>query len=889
MSLQEYKRKRDFAKTSEPEGGVNLSPGKQFVVQKHAARRLHYDFRLELNGVLKSWAVPKGPSLDPEVKSLAVQVEDHPLDYATFEGVIPKGQYGGGTVMVWDHGVWEPLEDPEKGLKKGKLSFHLEGEKITGEWTLVRMHGKASDNGKNWLLIKKDDEAAQDSAEFDVVSEQRESVLSGRLLEQIAKDADRFWIEDKEKTRKSKSAKRKSSSKTLIEQIDVKRLSRSEMAEMPEQFDVQLATLTAKVPAGEDWLHELKLDGYRIVTLLQNGSARIATQNGNDWTKKLPEIARAVAELPVTSAVFDGEVVAVDGQGITDFQRLQNSLKKGGNRALIYYIFDLPYLQGFDLSQVSLLERKKLLARVLLAKNPENEGILRYNDHIRGQGETVIAHACRYAMEGVVSKKVDSPYQGRRTRTWLKTKCLQRQEFVIGGFTKPEGSRTGFGALLLGYYSGGKLVYCGRVGTGFTNESLHQIKEELELHRTKSPAFNNPPSGSQRRGVTWVEPVLVAEVEFTQWTEDGLLRHPVFHGLREDKLPAEVIREKPRALPRSHNLRNGRKGKQNKSLRGTKNGQHNTEKKHENSSRIAGVHLTHPQRILYPDQGITKQQLAEFYEAIADFILPHIVNRPLSLVRCPKGRQSKCFFQKHLTESMPNTLRGIEIKEKYKKSKYVLIDDLSGLISLVQMSVLELHPWPARADRLDRPDQLVFDLDPGSGTKWGAVVRGALDVRGRLADLGLQSFVRTSGGKGLHVVAPIDRRTPWENLKRFAKGIAEGLALQFPKKYVATASKTKRKGKIFIDYLRNQRGATAIACYSTRARPGAPVATPIRWDELNDRLKPDHYTVQNLPKRITALTESPWTNFFSIRQSITKSMLAEACSSLETRKGRKNA
>jgi bifunctional non-homologous end joining protein LigD len=875
MSLQEYKRKRDFRRTAEPSGKepAGAAVGWGFVVQKHAASRLHYDFRLELDGVLKSWAVPKGPSLDPAVKSLAVQVEDHPLDYASFEGVIPEGQYGGGTVMVWDHGVWEPSGNAKQGLARGKLTFQLRGEKLSGTWSLVRMSGKAGNDGKNWLLIKKDDESARDSNTFNVVAERPESVLSGRDLEDIVAAADRVWSgggAKKPTPKKNTAATKRRTAARFHSDKPVAGLPNARRGAIPTNFNVQLATLAESIPKGDQWLHELKLDGYRIVAMVERGQTRLVTRSGNDWTDRFPDIAQAVERLRLESAILDGEVVALDNDGVTDFQRLQNWLKRGGQDSLVYYIFDLPYVAGYDLTQTPLVERKRWLADLLLSAAPENNGTLRYSDHIRGQGVQVLEHTCRFAMEGVVSKLANSSYQGRRTKTWLKTKCLKRQEFVIGGYSKPSGSRTAFGALLLGYYEGQRLVYCGRVGTGFTEDSLKQIESELATRRSRSPAFHNPPTGSQRRGVTWVRPELVAEVEFAQWTDDGLLRHPVFHGLREDKSPQEIVRDVTVAAKSKQESMPSERRTDAAAPSGARRSE----------AEVAGVRLTHPDRVLFPQLGITKRELAEFYEAIADWILPHIVGRPLSLVRCPKGRDGECFFQKHLTESMPDRLRGVQIEEKNKHSTYVVVDDLAGLVSLVQMSVLELHPWPAREDRLDRPDQLVFDLDPGEGTHWNEVIAGALDVRDLLRELGLQSFLRTSGGKGLHVVVPLVRRTAWDQLKQFAKGVADRLTADFPNRYIATSSKAKRQGKIFVDYLRNQRGATAVASYSIRARPNAPVATPIRWEELNSRLHPDKYTVQNLRQRLARLAESPWPDFFDLRQSITHSMLTEIVASV---------
>jgi bifunctional non-homologous end joining protein LigD len=897
MSLREYKSKRDFRKTPEPSGeDSNSAAGRQFVIQKHAASRLHYDFRLEYDGTLKSWAVPKGPSLDPSVKSLAVQVEDHPIDYATFEGVIPQGEYGGGTVMVWDRGTWEPEVDPDKGLRQGKLKFTLNGEKLHGSWALVRMGGKAGDDGKNWLLIKHRDSAAKSGPRSDILKSKPLSVVSGREMDEIAEDADRVWSSNRNGSAKSKAGAKSKTKPTRkktsadnnrprarspISVKDLAKLGGARKASFPKKFSPQLATLASRVPTGDDWLYELKFDGYRALAFVEGGHVRLVSRNDNDWTARFRAVAAALKKLRIKDAILDGEVVSLDSNGISNFQQLQNLLKRGDDDSLVYYLFDVPYLLGYDLSGVPLIERKEVLARLILSAHPSNDGTVRYSDHIRGHGENVLEQACRGAMEGVIAKRADSTYQQHRSPSWLKVKCLKQQEFVIGGYSKGEGSRVGFGALLLGYYDDGKFMYAGRVGTGFTTDSLRQLSAELKKRRSDASPFDISFTGAERRGVTWVKPELVAEVEFTEWTSDGRLRHPSFQGLREDKPPEDVMREKPKPTKALESASRKTRATiklagQTKSAPSAKraSGKSRSSIKAGEPVEVAGVRLTNPDRVLYADQGYTKRDVAEYYERIADWVLPYVADRPLTLVRCPEGHMGECFYQKHLTGYMPEAVDGINVKEKGKREEYVMIHDLAGLVSLVQMGVLEMHPWPAREDNVEKPDYLVFDLDPGEGVAWKDVVQGAKDVRTRLEDAGLTTFLRTSGGKGLHVCVPISRRNTWDEVKQFAKSVADAMARDEPDRYIATMSKAKRRGKVYVDYLRNQRGATAIASYSTRARAGAPVATPLAWNELGKIKSANGFNIENLPARLATLKRDPWQGFFSTRQSLTREIRA---------------
>lgn len=842
--LDPYRRKRDFDVSPEPPGSARTradrSDGLRYVVQKHAARRLHYDLRLELDGVLMSWAVPKGPSLDPSVRRLAVHVEDHPLEYGSFEGVIPAGEYGGGTVLLWDRGRWEPEGDAAAGLSRGRMEFRLSGERLKGGWRLVRMGGAAGEDGRNWLLQKRRDAESRTGPEANVVETASMSVASGRTLEEIAREGEadvEAGIPDP--------------SGTMLPPAPAG----APKSDLPRRFRPQLPVLERRPPEGDDWLHELKFDGYRILAWVEAGKVRLVTRGGEDWTTRFAPVAHAVGRLGLGGTILDGEVAVLTADGTTDFQALQN-VAAGNGEGAVYFVFDLPFYEGHDLRGLPLEERKALLAEVV-SQAPAGETV-RYSDHIRGQGEHVADRACRLALEGIVAKRARAPYREGRSPAWVKVKCLDRQEFVVGGWTEPSGSRQGFGALLLGWYDEeGRLRYAGRVGTGFGTASLARIRQLLDEAAADRPPFADLPAGQRRKGVHWVEPRLVAEVEFGSWTGGGILRHASFRGLREDKEPKDVTRERPVCTVREGTAMKASR----KSTGGGK------------KRSVAGVRMTNPDRVLYPEQGSTKRDLAEYYEAVADHVLPHVVDRPLTLVRCPQGRGKQCFYQKHLTEGMPAPVRGIRVEEKKEGSAlYVGVDDVAGLVTLVQFGVLEMHPWGARADRLDRPDRLIFDLDPGDGVGWKEVVDAALRVRRRLDGLGLVSFVRTTGGKGIHVVSPLVRRSSWDDVKAFAGDVARGFAREDPGRFVATMSKARRQGRIFIDYLRNSKGATAVASYSSRARPGAPVATPLDWDELGGLEAPDRFTIRSVPDRLRKAHRDPWEGFFDVRQSITRAM-----------------
>jgi bifunctional non-homologous end joining protein LigD len=861
VPLEQYRGKRRFQETPEPKGAKGKSrSGRSFVVQMHKARRLHYDFRLELDGVLKSWAVPKGPCLDPYEKRLAVHVEDHPIEYGDFEGVIPPGQYGAGTVVLWDRGIWTPVEDPHEGYRQGKLKFRLDGEKLQGGWTLVRMRGREGEKADNWLLIKERDESARSLAEYDILDDRPESVASGKTSGQIAAAPERAWSKSGETKVKRKSPKKKASRRGTIKG--------ARKAALPEKLKPQMCNLAGAAPEGERWLHEIKLDGYRLLLRVEKGKARLITRNQLDWTHRFPELAAAAADLPVREALLDGEVVALLAGGVSSFQALQEALSSGETGKLVYYAFDVLHLDGYDLTQLPLEERKKHLADLL--KEPHDARI-QYLDHIEGSGPEFFRQSCQMGLEGIISKVRDRPYRGERSKDWLKVKCVQKEEFVIGGYTRPTAAgRTGLGALLVGYYDAkGNLVYAGRVGTGFSEKTLVELRQRLNsLEQGESP-FAQVPKERLDRNVRWVRPDLVAQVEFSNWTGDGLLRHPSFQGLREDKAP-KMVTHNPAAESKATA---GRKPKRNNSRAAADSPEsRQVELSPEQLEQLGRIRLTNPDRVLYPEQGLTKLGLAAYYVQIAEWILPHLADRPVSIVRCPEGHTHQCFFQKHAAVGTPDALGRVAIREKEGKQDYLVIRDLAGLISAVQMGGLELHPWGSRTDNIERPDRVVFDLDPDPAVPWRKLVEAAHHVREFLDDMGLVSFLKTTGGKGLHLVVPIQRRHEWEEVKVFTQAVAKRMAGDSPKLYVATASKQARKGKIYIDYLRNARGATAVAAYSTRARAGAPVSTPLAWDELSPAISPDHFRVDNLPGRLASLEADPWAEIGDVRQSITAKM-----------------
>jgi bifunctional non-homologous end joining protein LigD len=817
-SINTYRAKRDFAVTSEPAPGAAGEDTRIFVVQKHDASRLHYDFRLEHGGVLWSWAVPKGPSLDSHDKRLAVRVEDHPRDYAQFEGTIPAGNYGAGTVEIWDHGTWAPVGDAAKDLARGELKFILAGARLRGHFVLVRLKPKPREKGENWLLIKEHDEeerAGADAAALEAVKlPAKKRAPRGAKADPVAA-----------KAAPAKGAPAKGAVR----------------AKLPASQAPQLATLAQKAPDGADWMTEVKFDGYRLLAWVRNGTVSLFTRNGQDWTARLPQLAEAVAKLKLSDGLIDGELVALQSDGVSSFSRLQAALSDGRDGALHYYVFDLLYLNGWDLRACRLADRKQVLRGLSSWR-----GALRYSDHIEADGLRAHSSACGMGLEGIICKQADSPYKAGRGGAWLKVKCTGREEFVILGWTDPAGSRRGFGALHLGFYDGqGALHYAGGVGTGFDARTLRAVRTRLDELAGKPPGkllfAGDPPE----HGIHWVRPELVAEVKYIGWSGAGRLRHASYLGLREDKPAAQVVR----AVPDPAEQRRDAFAAPARRIV--------VAKKPDQGSRDAfeGVRLTHPEKELWP--GITKHDLAAYWRDIADHALPAIAHRPLALVRCPDGIEGQHFFQKHPGVGTAPQLRGGEADG----APYLAIDGIEGLYGATQMGAIELHSWGSSlADPL-HPDRLVFDLDPGEGVGMAAIVAAAQDVRERLASVGLASWCRTSGGAGLHVVAPLKPQAGWDEARAWCRGFAEAMVRDAPDLYVAQVSKQKRRGHILIDWLRNGLGSTAIASFSPRARPGAGVATPLAWKDVNAKLDVSKYTLHTVPGRLRALKFDPWKGF----------------------------
>ena len=825
-TLTEYNRKRDFARTPEPKAApAKKADGAGFVVQKHSARRLHYDLRLELDGVLKSWAVTRGPSLTVGEKRLAVHTEDHPIAYLTFEGNIPKGEYGGGAMIVWDRGQWLPQGDPHRGLAKGHLEFILAGGRLKGRWHLVRMRAKTGEKAEPWLLIKADDEFARRPGEGEITDEELTSALSGRTTEQLAADRE-LRSDHRMRTKVSRG-------RSLV-LPDIGKIAGAKKGLLPTFLAPSLASPCDQPPSGTKWVHEIKYDGYRIQARIDGHAIKLLTRKNLDWTVRFASIAGALKDLRLGSGLIDGEIVVEDGSGIASLNNLQADLSAGRQDRFRYHVFDLLYCEGFDLTRTPLLARKELLAQTLSGLPLDFP--VRFTEHLDTDGPTMFEHAGRLGLEGIISKRKDLPYRSGRGEHWCKSKCIAQQEFVVLGYIPSSAGGAAVGSLPLGYYEGGVLVYAGRVGTGWSAAQAKSLRVDLEKIGTARLKFKKPLPAGADKGVRWAEPVLVCEVEYRAWSRDGYLLQASFKGLREDKAAQDVLLEP--APKRS---------------------------KVSAQSAGASVALTHPERILWPESGLTKQGLADFYAEIADWILPHITGRVLSLLRCPSGTAEKCFYAKHPWAGLSTKVERIDVGEK---QPMMAIDDLVGLLHLVQAGTVEIHPWGSPIARLDKPDRLIFDLDPGEDVAWGEVIAAAHEVRERVDALGLRSFVKTSGGKGLHVVVPVDPVEGWDAAKAFTLSVAEAMAKARPDRYVSRMAKAARRGRIFIDYLRNDRGSTAVAAYSTRALPQASVSTPLDWDELSESLRSDHFTVGNVRNRLATLKRDPWRDVFKIRQRI---------------------
>jgi bifunctional non-homologous end joining protein LigD len=914
VALDLYRKKRKFGVTAEPRGRKGRRGGNRYVIQKHAARRLHYDLRLELDGVMKSWAVTRGPSLDPGEKRLAVHVEDHPIEYNSFEGTIPQGEYGGGTVMIWDRGRWIPEGDPHKGYAKGHLDFLLEGKKLHGRWHLVRMRGRDRDRHENWLLIKGRDDEARNGRGGDILEQQPLSVASGRSMDEIAagKGKKRIWHSNRSANRSAdrstakarpqtqrefraelqaqsrsrlktsggptaspkptakrnkSAAKRKSTAKAAMpvaarRSADPVRSNRRRGG-LPDFVPPSLATLHSAPPDGAGWVHEIKFDGYRIEARLDHGKVRLLTRKQLDWTHRFERIATAVAALPAQTALLDGELVVEGENGISSFSLLQTDLKDGRENRFVYWIFDLLHLDGQDFTNEPLTARKAALRR-LLRGQPRN-GPLRYTEDFEERGSAIFTHACELGLEGIVSKLRDAPYHSGRSESFIKTKCHNAQEFVAIGFAPSTAMPNAVGALAVAFYDNGKLRYAGRVGTGYTHQTARDLWKRLNALRTDRPALDLP-KDERRKNVIWVKPELVIETEFRGITHDGLLRQASYKGLREDKPANEVVRERPaeQAMPAKQRVtrksadrkpaqREAKRSPPSAPARASGGGGH---------VEVADVHLTHPDRVYWADVGVTKEALAAYYVDVWKLMAPHLVDRPLAIVRCPDGIAGECFFQKHIAANIKGSpLRHVV---ESKEHDVIAVEKLSDLIELAQFGALEIHVRGSRLGRLELCDRIVFDLDPGESVSWKEIVAAAQETRDRLKAHKLQSFAKLSGGKGIHVVVPVTG-ADWDSTKRFTARITAAMAADSPQRYLAKMTKSLRKGKIFIDYFRNSREATSVAVYSTRARAGAPISMPVTWAALPRTTAGNQFTILNSKKYLKA---DPWAEIGKVKQKL---------------------
>lgn len=905
MSLRDYVRKRRLDATPEP--GVERSDAKAdaksrrsraqpiFVVQLHHARARHYDFRLEADGALKSWAVPKGPSLRAGERRLAVEVEDHPLDYAGFEGDIPQGHYGAGHVDIFDRGTWRSDGDALEQIAAGKLDFELDGERLRGRFTLVRT--KPSGRQRQWLLIKRSDEYVRDSdadamveamgAGVDATTGSARSrggarattktskqVAKKSAMKAAAKPVDKSM--PTARATKAKPASKSSVAEASAASTDWRKqalaLPGAEVAVMPKQIELQLATLREHPPAGGDWLHEIKWDGYRLIAYRQR-TTRLESRNRLDWTQRFPALAEAVDALPLRSAILDGELIAQDRAGHSDFGELQRRLEAGQVDALRYVVFDLVYLDGVDLRGVALSARRDVLRKVLAAGEAS---ALAFSEHMQGPADQVLAASARAGLEGIISKRADAPYRGGRSQAWIKLKHKADEEFIVVGYTPPKNSRQGLGSLLLARPERGGLVYVGRVGSGFNDDTLRSLTKRLRGLHTERAAVELPEHVPfSPRSVHWVEPQLVVDVHSRGRGKEGLIRQASFARLREDKNAADL--SAAAAGEGKGRGGAGRTSAADAAGRATPSAKSAAKLSAKSRAKAAAKEqgmseqrITHPERIVFPDVKISKGEVADYYRAVERWLLPELTGRPVSLLRCPDGIGSQCFFHKHHSDGFGPDVHPVRLRESAGQADYVYVEDIQGVLALVQMNTLEFHPWGARRDKPDRPDRLIFDLDPGEGVAWSELKRAARDVRDRLAEVGLDSWVRLSGGKGAHVCVPIQRGPDWAQVKAFCEAFADAMVENSPLRYVATASKAVRKDRIFIDWLRNSRGATSVTGWSLRARECAPVAMPLRWEEFARSRASTDFDLGKALRRAKRLRSDPWEGYASSLQRLPK-------------------
>ncbi|WP_345813980.1 DNA ligase D [Paraburkholderia sp. PREW-6R] len=1019
--LDLYNRKRRFDETPEPSGTAarrkSAGRGKaarasahalSYVIQEHDARRLHYDFRLELNGTLLSWAVPKGPSLDPSVKRLAVHVEDHPIEYGSFEGEIPAGNYGAGTVIVWDRGTWEPVGGEKEALRSyeaGKLKFTLDGDKLQGGWTLVRSHMRGSGDKEQWLLIKERDEAARNESEYDVLKERPGSVLNGGKAaakrasgasgkvsraadgQSAASSASKSAADKKTAAASAASAQQTSakgasrrraspsgdpkrpdivatrSSESLRELAASPSIEGAVKAKLPATFKPELATLVDAAPPGDEWSYEIKFDGYRVLARIEHGAksatkkgaVQVFTRAGNDWTARFGKQVAALEQLDIESAWLDGEAVVLDGNGVPSFQALQNAFDSNRPQDIVIYLFDLPFLNGYDLREVPLEQRRAILRALL--DNERDDSLLRFSNNFDFSADDLLRSACDMALEGIIGKRRDSGYVSGRSSSWIKLKCRRRQEFVIGGYSEPAGSRAAFGALLLGVYdSKGKLQYAGRVGTGFDAALLRSVKKELDAHETSRMPFASQPRERSRTPVHWVDPVLVAECNFAEWTGDGIVRQASFVSLRNDKPARQIVKEAPRkgadvqqqtdtagdaapkkkaprktaagsarsdaapeptasrktasgptaskptaskptaskptaskptaskptaskptaskqtATKQSASKPTASKQAASKQTASKPTASKTPDSKASNTpGEIAGVRVSHPDRVIDKTSGTRKIDLVRYYESVAEWMLPHLQNRPVSLVRAPEDIGGELFFQKHSQKlSIPNVTQHPGLDAGHPP--LITVDTLKALVGAAQMGTVEFHTWNAVVSNIEKPDRVVFDLDPDASLGWERMIEAAQLTRSLLEELGLTSFCKTSGGKGFHVVVPLAKQAGWDEVKDFSQAVAQHMATTLPKYFSAKMGAQNRKQKIFVDYLRNNRGSSTVAAFSARARPGLGVSVPLAWDEVASTTGGDQWTIENLHERLADLKRDPWADYAKTRQRITAAM-----------------